>query len=289
MKILIIKVPYDCGYKEQRQGLGPDRFHRHKIDRMLEADGHQVAISQIESQSDFTIEIMSAFELNRLLGDEVRRAIEKDIFPVVLSGNCNSCLGTIAGIGPDNLGVVWFDAHGEFNTPETTLSGFLDGMPIAITTGRCWKSVAGTIPGFQPVAEKNLILIGARDLDEEEQRQLEQSEINLVRTTTGKEAEILKGIEAGLSHLQNRVTGIYLHIDMDAFEIGKGAANHYGATGGMSLEFMIKAIALVKDYIPVRGCAIASYDPAYDQDSKFVEAGIQSIRKIVSPIDHVIS
>ena len=246
MKIQIITVPYDCGYKEQRQGLGPDRFFKHHIDRMLEADGHQVTISQIESQSDFTIEVMTAFELNRLLADEVRLAVEKGFFPVVLSGNCNSCLGTVAGIGPDNLGVVWFDAHGEFNTPETTLSGFLDGMPIAMATGRCWKSVTKTIPGFSPVAEKKIVLIGARDLDVEEQLQLEQSEINLIRTVDGKETEILKEIEAALMQLQRRVTGIYLHIDMDAFEVGGGAANHYGATGGMSPEFMCRAIALVK-------------------------------------------
>jgi arginase len=282
MEIQIINVPYDCGYKDRRQGLGPDRFFKHNLDQILESDGHQVKLTQIESQSDFTIEIMSAFELNRLLADEVRCAIEKNMFPVVLAGNCNSCLGSIAGIGPDNLGVVWFDAHGEFNTPETTLSGFLDGMPIAIATGRCWKSVAGTIPGFQPVAEKNLVLVGARDLDDEEQRQLGQSEINLVRTTSGDETAILKKMETTLTDLQNRITGIYLHIDMDAFEIGEGAANHYGATGGMSPEFMIKAIALVKDHIPVKGCAIASYDPAYDDDARFLEAGIQSIRQIVS-------
>jgi len=81
----------------------------------------------------------------------------------------------------------------------------------------------------------------------------------------------------------DRFIGVYLHIDMDAFEVGGGAANHYGATGGMSPEFMIQAIALVKEHIPVRGCAIASYDPAFDRDSQFVEAGIQSIRKIVTP------
>ena len=282
MKIQIITVPYDCGYKNQRQGLGPDRFFKHSIDRKLEADGHQVAISQIESQSDFPIEVMTAFELNRLLADDVRRAIEEDFFPVVLSGNCNSCLGTIAGIGPDNLGVVWFDAHGEFNTPETTLSGFLDGMPIAIATGRCWKSVAKTIPGFSPVAEENLVLVGARDLDAEEQRLLEQSEIDLVQTVETDDTEILKRIEAALIRLQNRITGVYLHIDMDAFEVGGGAANHYGASGGISPEFIIKAIALVKDHIPVRGCAIASYDPAFDSDSRFLEAGLQSIRQIVS-------
>jgi arginase len=282
MDIQIIKVPYDCGYKDRRQGLGPDRFLNHGVDQILESDGHQVKLSRIESQSGFTIEIMTAFELNRLLADEVRRTIARDSFPVVLSGNCNSCLGTIAGIGPEKLGVVWFDAHGEFNTPETTLSGFLDGMPIAMATGRCWKSVAGTIPGFQPVAEKNLVLIGARDLDGEEQRQLEQSEIHLVRATSGHETDILQGMEAALADLQSRVTGVYLHIDMDAFEIGGGAANHYGATGGMSPEFMQKAIALVKDHIPVKGCAIASYDPALDRDGKFVDVGINCLRAIVS-------
>ncbi len=69
---------------------------------------------------------------------------------------------------------------------------------------------------------------------------------------------------------------------MDAFEVGGGAANHYGATGGLSPKFMIKAIALVKEYIPIRGCAIASYDPAFDSDNRFLEAGLQSTRHIVN-------
>ena len=282
MRLQIIKVPYDCGYKEKRQGLGPLRFFERNIDGQLEVDGHQVANSQIESRSDFPIEVMTAFELSRLLAAEISSAVENGVFPVVLSGNCNSCLGTIAGIGPENLGVVWFDAHGEFNTPETTLSGFLDGMPIAIATGRCWTSVAATIPGFQPVAEENLVLIGARDLDEEEQRQLEQSEINLIRTSGGQETEVIESLEAALTQLKERVNGIYLHIDMDAFEIGGGAANHYGASGGISPELMGKAIALVKEYAPIRGCVVASYDPEFDRDGRFVDAGIQSIRQIVA-------
>ena len=69
---------------------------------------------------------------------------------------------------------------------------------------------------------------------------------------------------------------------MDAFEIGGGAANHYGATGGMSPEFMVAALALVKDHIPIRACAVASYDPALDSDARFVAAGLQSIRQMVS-------
>jgi len=61
--------------------------------------------------------------------------------------------------------VLWFDAHGDFNTPESTLGGFLDGMALAIATGRCWTGLAATVPGFTPVAEENVVLVGARDLD----------------------------------------------------------------------------------------------------------------------------
>jgi arginase len=86
-------------------------------------------------------------------------------------------------------------------------------MPIAMATGRCWKSVAGTIPGFSPVAEKNVVLIGARDLDAEEKHLMEQSDINLVRTVDNDDTEILRKIEAALIRLQSRVTGVYLHLD----------------------------------------------------------------------------
>ncbi len=157
MKIQIIQVPYDSGYRDLRQGCGPTYFIDQNLDGMLEADGHQVRTTRIDAKAEFTTEIGTAFELNRLLSVEVKAAVESGSFPIVLAGNCNSCLGTIAGIGSAKLGVVWFDAHGEFNTPETTRSGFLDGMPLAMATGRCWKSILETIPGFVPVKESHVI------------------------------------------------------------------------------------------------------------------------------------
>jgi arginase len=282
MRIKIIQVPYDCGHKNQRQGRGPSHFIQNKIDQILEADGHQVNKTYIEAKSAFTMEVGTAFELNRLLADEVCAALQSGYFPMVLSGNCNSCLGTIAGIGAEKLGVVWFDAHGEFNTPETTPSGFLDGMPIAMATGRCWKTIVKTIPGFAPLQEANVVLVGARDLDIEEQRQLERSEVNLVRTVNINETEIHERIKAALKNFQNRVTSVYLHIDMDAFEVDEGAANHYGATGGLTPDFVARAIALVKKNFTLRGCGIASYDPVCDPKGRFLKAGIHCIRQIAS-------
>jgi len=282
MNIRIIKVPYDCGYKDIRQGLAPDHFINNDLVQILEGNGHQVDIRRVDAQSEFTMEVGTAFELNRLLSREVRSAVGSGAFPLVLAGNCNSCLGNIAGINSDQLGVVWFDAHGEFNTPETTLSGFLDGMPLAAATGRCWKSVAKTIPGFAPVKESNVILVGARDLDDEEQRQLEQSDIHLIRSEGLDSSAILKSIESALLSLRDRVTGIYLHIDMDAFEIKEGAANHFGATGGLTVDLVEDAIALVKKHFTIKSATIASFDPACDTEDKFLDAGLRCAIKLVA-------
>lgn len=282
MKIQIIQVPYDSGHKDLRQGCGPASFIDRGLDQLLESDGHQVKIAHIEAASAFTTEIGTAFELNRLLAHQVKSAVGSGRFPAVLSGNCNSCLGTIAGIKSDRLGVVWFDAHGEFNTPETTQSGFLDGMPLAMATGRCWKAILRTIPGFSPVKESNVILIGAVDLDEEEERQLRQSEVNVIgsRRTTGD--NLLKEIEDALKKLKKSVSGIYLHIDMDAFTIEGGAANHFGVSGGLKPELIEAAIAMVQRYFKLQACTVASFDPAFDSSGKFLAAGSRCIRQIVS-------
>jgi hypothetical protein len=91
---------------------------------------------------------------------------------LILSGNCNAGLGAIAGIDAAKAAIVWLDAHPDFHTPETSASGFLDGMGLAIATGACWGTLAGSIPGFLPVEERNTVLVGARDIDPGEQERL---------------------------------------------------------------------------------------------------------------------
>ena len=67
----------------------------------------------------------------------------------MLAGNCNTALGSVAGLDHlDRTGVVWFDAHGDFNTPETTVTGSFDGMALAMLTGRCWTGLYIACPAF---------------------------------------------------------------------------------------------------------------------------------------------
>ena len=101
--------------------------------------------ASVHSAAAFQAENETAFELMGAIAAEVARATADGELPIVLAGNCTSSVGTVAGLGSARVGVVWFDSHGDFNTPETTTTGFLDGMAVAILTGHCWRQAAGRV------------------------------------------------------------------------------------------------------------------------------------------------
>ncbi len=279
MKIKILQVPYDSGHKEKRQGAGPARFIEEGAVSALESEGHEVAVGRIDATTPYTTEITTAFELNCSLSNQVEAAVQSGSFPMVLAGNCNACLGTLGGIGAKETGVIWFDAHGEFNTPETTLSGFLDGMPLAMTTGRCWKSLIKTIPGFEPVLDERIILVGAIDLDRAEEERFGRSAITVV-PPFGLDADGANVFEKSLLKLKQQVDSVYLHIDMDILDFDGVYANHLQISGGMLPDTLKKAISMIKAHFTIAACTIASYDPAGDPKGLVAEAGIQLMRNV---------
>jgi len=278
VNIQVIQIPYDSGHKGIRTGRGPEHFVQHGIEQVLRDSGHQVDVYRIESKASLTTEVGTAFELNRLLAEQVSSAIHNKMFPVVLAGNCNSCLGTLAGIGQDPIGIVWFDAHGDFNTPETTLSGFFDGMGLAVATGRCWRTLTGTIPGFRPISEANVIHIGARDLDPEEERLLQQSEIEVVRPSES----IRKAVEAAFDKLRDKVSRVYLHVDIDVLDTGEALPNRLAVPGGLSVELVEEFIGMIKERFELCASAITSFEPDYDKDDKVLDAGIRIAKAFVT-------
>lgn len=98
----------------------------------------------------------------------VRDARAADRRIVVLSSSCHTAIGSVAGMTGPARGVIWLDCHADFNTPESTGSGLLDGMTLACLTGRCWRRMCSKVPGFEPVLDANTLLVGARDLNDGE-------------------------------------------------------------------------------------------------------------------------
>ena len=186
MEIRLLLVPYDSGQRNVRMGAGPEHLCAAGLEKHLAAQGHQVDSEVIEPASrNWRAEVQTSFELMRAIAKHVRAARTARRFPVVLSGNCLAAVGVIAGLGP-GTGVIWIDAHGDFNTPQTTTSGFLDGMALATATGQCWGELARSIEGFQPVPENAVVLLGARDLDPGEASALARSQITRLSVEAAK-------------------------------------------------------------------------------------------------------
>jgi arginase len=279
MNIRIIQVPYDSGHEGVRKGGGPDNFMKRGVDHLLREGGHQVDSYRITSHSSWKADIETTFELDRLLAEQVGNAIAANKFPFILAGTCNICVGTLAGLGQDSLALIWFDAHGDFNTPETTTSGMLDGMGLAMAAGRCWRALLKTVPGFNPVPEENIIHIGGRDFDPEEAVQLRGSGTNLLELDSDLNAMRQKFGKA-LAKLRSRVNRVYIHMDLDVLDTGTALANHTAPPGGLSVAFVEEAIGMIKKEFEVCASAIASVDPDFDRDDRVLNAGIEIMKAI---------
>jgi arginase len=283
MKVQVIQVPYDSGHRSLRAGSGPRHFVDNGLPQALQAEGHEVFVETIESQAEFQTEVQTQFELYRSLAERVAEARRTGKFPLILSGNCGATVGAIAGSGRERLGVIWFDAHGEFNTPETTQSGFLDGMGVAIATGLCWKKLAASIPGFRPVPGSNILLVGGRDFDEGERDRLEKSGVVVVDGATFEQTSVQNALDTRISRLAEAVDEVHLHIDPDALDPKEAPANGYQAVteGGMSVEQLRESIALIKKSLKITSATIASFEPSFDPEAKTLTILLKQIKQII--------
>ena len=272
MDVQLLAVPYDSGNRGVRMGAGPERLIDAGILRALTSAGHQVHARIAElPEGSWQSEIQTSFELMRMLATGVAAAREVGSFPIILAGNCNTAVGTIAGLGGD-IGVAWFDAHADFNTPETTTSGFLDGTALAVITGRCFVRLAGTVPGFTPVADNRVCLIGARDVDPPEAEILADSAVQVVEP-----AKVRSNLSRALAVVSEHVERIYVHIDLDVLDAGVATANSYAVSGGLTIEDVEHALTLIGGSFQIAGLTLSAYDPAADADGRAAAAAIRLV------------
>ncbi len=283
MKVQVIQIPYDSGNRSLRMGRGPEHLIENGLTQALQAEGHEVSVEKIEAPTEFRAEIQTQFALYRSLATKVEAAKQDGQIPLVLSGNCGATVGVIAGAGTPRLGVVWFDAHGEFNTPETTNSGFLDGMGLAIATGQCWKKLALSIPGFHPFPGTNILHIGGRDFDTGEREALEQEGATVLDATLVEQTGMQAALDSALPKFRRHADEVHIHIDLDALNPKETPANGWLTEGGLSVENLREAIQYIKKNLKVTSATIASFDPDYDTQGKTLQASFALIKQILDP------
>lgn len=268
----VIQVPYDSGQKEARMGNGPAHLLRHGLASLPE-----VRVDEVEVE-ELPFELGTTFRVLRSLSEKVTSAVQCNRFPLVLAGGCISCVGMLAGLGAESSAVVWLDAHGDFNTPETTVSGFLDGMALATATGRCWQNLTSSVPGFRPVREENVVLIGARALDPEERGLLQGSGVAWIDPAMIRK----RGAEDALCPVPENLepAQIYLHIDLDVLDRNEAFVNQFSSVGGLILAELLETVRVVAGARPVAADGITAYDPSYDGDGKALRAGTALLKEL---------
>ena len=284
MRIRILQVPYDSGQRALRMGRGPLHLVESGLAERLRERGHEVEVELVETGETFPSEIKVTFDLQRRLADRMRATVAAGGFPIVLGGNCNYTVGALSGLDPLRTGLIWFDAHGEFNTPETTVGGFLDGMGLAIGTGRCWREMAKGIPGFHPIPDSNVVLIGARDFDAQELRELQRSAITHVTPEFVAKWGTLGALMPTLSALHGRIADVYVHLDLDVLDPKEATANMWAVPGGLTVAQVDQTLRLIRRRFTTRGIGLGSFDPDADTDGRALLAAFRFIDTLTSPL-----
>lgn len=253
-------------------GAGPEKLVSSGLPARLERLGHEVNVSTVDFPGDrWRAEIRTAFDIAAIIAGCVRESEQRAAFPVVLAGNCFASLGVVTALG-EGTGVLWFDAHGDFNTPETTAGGFLDGMALATITGRCWTAMTSKLTGFAPVLEQHAWLLGTRDLDVAEEEMLLDSPVGRIAADT-----IGPDLADRVRRELDGPRRLHVHLDLDVLDPTEGRVNEYACDGGVSATRLAEAMRALGTLETVAALTVSAYDPAWDPDGRVCEAAISTI------------
>jgi arginase len=257
--VTLIAVPYHLGRRDVGLGKG--------VPVLVEALGGDAVA--VDYEAKFMNEVAASMGVIHELAGLVRAETAAGSLPLVIAGNCNSSLGTVAGIGGD-VGVIWFDAHADFNTPDTTETGFFDGFGLAMLTGSGWERLRRGLPA---IPEEHVVLAGARDIDRGEQERLEESRVRPVA---------LSELEPALDELRALVDAVYVHVDLDVLDPSVGRANWYAVEGGPKLHELASAIDSIGERFTVRAAALTAYAPECDPERAIPAAAKVIFDRIVA-------
>src|SRR5215469_649029 len=154
MQVCLIQVPYAMGHQDNGGSKGALRLVEAGAQTLLEARGLNVSTVRIERGSPFRDTATASRALGRPLAQAVRQAHASGQLPLILAGSCDASLGIVAGFEHGSTGVVWIDAHADFNTPDSTATGFFAGMSLAILTGHCYRHYWAQFGESTPIDER---------------------------------------------------------------------------------------------------------------------------------------
>ena len=283
MNITIIGVPYDLDQPYTGKGKAPDALLDHGLAQRLGELGYTTVLAEMIDLLDSDEPLPTRIgRLMTKVGYEVARSRAAGFFPLIIGGDCLVALGAVSGLlDPPNTAVAWIDAHGDFNTPETTISGYLGGMPLGCMVGRGLAELREQCKLITPVPERNVALIGVRDLDAAEERLLQESSVALVR---GPELERDRVALDRVLHGIGSLPQLYLHVDIDVLDPVEAPGVDYPVAGGLRLDEVTRIVHGIVGLGNIAALAVTAVNPEKDIDERTVIAALTVIEAALAPV-----
>ncbi|MDR2768144.1 MAG: arginase [Treponema sp.] len=280
MNVRIIELPLDFGANRRGSDMGPSAMRLAGLKERIIGAGHECAenftgipVPAMEFAEEgapnakFLAPIAAACnELAR----ETEKALEAGCFPLILGGDHSIAIGSLSGLGAyyqkhgKKWGCLYVDAHGDFNTPDTTLSGNIHGMSLAAACGYGAKELTTLHGDFVKLRAENVILAGVRDLDKDEKILMRKAGLTVYTMTDIDRAGIAEAARRIITFFSGRVDALHVSIDMDALDPAVAPGVGIPLAGGLShRELLLLAEELAASAL-LRSAEIVEVNPVLD-------------------------
>jgi arginase len=291
-KIRIIGVPMDLGASRRGVDMGPSALRVAGLQAKLKQLGRQVEdvgnvpVSQAEEQpygekkARYLGEIV---ETCKGLAEAVRKTLDADMLPLVLGGDHSIAVGTVAGVSAHfsketkRVGIIWLDAHGDMNTPDSSPSGNVHGMPLASIMGSGpaeLTDLAGTKPMVEP---RNVALVGIRDLDSKERRFAKESGVHVFTMRDIDERGMREVMAEAIRFATDDTAGIALSLDMDFVDPSDAPGVGTPVRGGVTYREAHLALEMIADSKSLVSFELVEVNPVIDSHNTTALLGVELV------------
>ncbi|WP_180321129.1 arginase [Neobacillus mesonae] len=278
-KLSIIGMPMDLGQMRRGVDMGPSAIRYAGVYERLKPlfdaieDLGDIPIGRPEVSVDEESNLRNLDLVagkNTLLAEKVDEVIQSGSFPLVLGGDHSIAIGTLAGVAKHykNLGVIWYDAHGDLNTSETSPSGNIHGMPLAVSVG-LGHELLTDIGGYSPkIRPEHVVIIGARSLDEGERILIKEKGIKVYTMHEIDRMGMAKVMEETIAYLKDKTDGVHLSLDLDGLDPSECPGVGTPVMGGISYRESHLAMEMLEEAKLITSAEFVEVNPILDEKNK---------------------
>ena len=290
-RIRVIGVPLDLGASRRGVDMGPSAVRVAGLAARLEALGHQVTdggnirveIAETQKPGNKNAHYLKEIAATcARTGEAVLNALEQGMTPLILGGDHSVAAGSVAGAAEfyrrqgQKIGLLWIDAHSDINTPETSPSGNVHGMPLAALLG-LGPEPLGNLFGYSPkIAPENAVLIGVRDIDPPERENLRRAGIGRVYTMRDIDERGMRTVmEEALQAAGNGTAGYHVSVDMDWIDPREAPGVGTPVRGGATYREAHLAMEIVADNGRLISFEVVEVNPVIDEHNRTADLAVE--------------